>query len=433
MKISVSWCALILLGGVSAHAQVIAPVSVGTADSYFDDSTAEPSVDSDPTTASYASGEYGSNLIGCDEVGCDEPGCDEPGCDDFCGSCGCGSCYLFGSDEAWTLFDNEDSPIQIGGWFQAGYHNRNTPLSANRGDLAAFNDVPGQVNLHQGWLYAEKVAEGGEGNLDFGFRLDLMYGTDAQKTQAFNNTGGWDTNWDNGVYGWAMPQAYVEVAGGDWSIKAGHFYTLVGYEVVTAPDNFFYSHALTMFNTEPFTHTGVLGTYSVNEGTEVYAGWTLGWDTGFEGPGNASSFLGGVSQSVTDDITVTYIATAGDFGPARGNGYSHSIVIDTALTDKLNYVIQSDYLNTNGSSIGGGNEDDIGINQYFIYSVNDCLGLGTRMEWWKDEGTSFYAATFGVNYRPQANVVLRPEIRHDWQPANRFDQTTFGVDAIVTF
>ena len=28
-----------------------------------------------------------------------------------------------------------------------------------------------------------------------------------------------------------------------------------------------------------------------------------------------------------------------------------------------------------------------------------------------------------------ANVVIRPEIRHDWQPFAQFDQTTFGIDA----
>ena len=63
---------------------------------------------------------------------------------------------------------------------------------------------------------------------------------------------------DHGPYGWAMPQAYFEVAYGNWSVKAGHFYTIVGYEVIPATGNFFYSHSLTMFNTEPFTHTGVL-------------------------------------------------------------------------------------------------------------------------------------------------------------------------------
>ena len=61
---------------------------------------------------------------------------------------------------------------------------------------------------------------------------------------------------------------------GDLSIKAGHFFTLIGYEVVGATGNFFYSHAFTMNNSEPFTHTGVLGTYDLGDGYTSYFGWT---------------------------------------------------------------------------------------------------------------------------------------------------------------
>ena len=46
-------------------------------------------------------------------------------------------------------------------------------------------------------------------------------------------------NFDHGIYGFALPQVYGEVAMGDLSVKMGHFFTIIGYEVVTAPDNFF--------------------------------------------------------------------------------------------------------------------------------------------------------------------------------------------------
>ena len=119
---------------------------------------------------------------------------------------------------------------------QGGLHDGQTPLSTQHGDGLAFNDVPDRFNMHQMWMYAAKEADGSRG-LDWGFRADMMYGTDAQKTQAFGQNRGWDTDWDHGVYGWALPQAYVELASGDFSVIAGHFYTIVGYEVVPAPDN----------------------------------------------------------------------------------------------------------------------------------------------------------------------------------------------------
>ena len=360
----------------------------------------------------------------CDATCCAPQGCDL-GCGEYCGEGCCGV--------------EEESAITFGGWIQMGYHNGITPGSAARNQGASFNDHPHRFNLHQGWLYAEKVADGTCG-LDWGFRVDVMYGVDARQTQAFGNTGGrWDfqARWTRGAgYGFALPQAYTELASGDWNLKVGHFYTLVGYEVVTAPDNFFYSHALTMFNSEPFTHTGALVTYSAGDNVTLYSGWTAGWDTGFDQRFGGSNFLGGISTNLSDNVTLTYMATAGELG-WRGNGYSHSIVLDTAITDKLNYVVQSDLTRTNdhdGNGVGPGKDDDVGVNQYLIYSLTEKIGVGTRFEWWKNEGSSQYASTVGVNIKPMDNIILRPEIRHDWLiPGPDSSQTTFGMDAILTF
>lgn len=365
----------------------------------------------------------------CDDV-CGDPCGDVCGDGEGCGDDGCG--------EGCSLFGESGCGIDVGGWVQLGYHNGVTPLSVNRSDGFSFNDHPDRLNLHQGWLYMEKIADGSNG-LDWGFRADVMYGVDAAQTQAFGNPPGsydFQNGWDRGAgYGWALPQLYAEVATGDLSVKVGHFYTLAGYEVVTAPGNFFYSHAYTMFNSEPFTHTGVLTTYTASDSVTLYNGWTTGWDTGFDRFRNGSSYLGGVGLSLTDDVKVTYIATIGELG-WRGNGYSHSVVIDTTLTDKLNYVFQTDLVRTNDQDADPTTRDandDIGINQYLFYTINDQLKAGTRVEWWRDDGTSNYEATWGVNVSPMDKLVIRPEIRYDWCPETAFDTTTFGVDAILSF
>jgi hypothetical protein len=356
---------------------------------------------------------------------------------------GCGGGCDIG--DQWKLFgsDCDDPVLNIGGWFQGGYHEESNDL---------FNNQPGDFNLHQGWLFVEKVAEAQNGNLGFGFRFDGMYGIDAADTQAFGNTvdaGGRIRGFDNGFnrgggYGWAIPQAYLEVAGENWSAKVGHFYTLIGYEVVTAPDNFFYSNAITMYNSEPFTHTGALGTFNLTDDVTAFAGWTLGWDTGFDQFADGSSFIGGFSMPLGEDTTMTYINTIGDFGARGSDAYSHSFVFDTALTDRLNWVVQSDLLR-----VGSTGEDNVGLNQYLIYTVNDCISVGSRLEWWKGdtltgyaphggvlpaEGShSYYASTFGVNLRATANVIVRPEYRVDWSPALGYDEGYFGVDVIALF
>lgn len=374
--------------------------------------------------------EYEQVLADCCTPTCCETTCNSCA-DTACGTCGtcgsgCGGHGLFGEcclGDPWALSDQlgDDVPFTIGGWVQFGYSSNNTGL---------FNQHPHRFNNHQSWLYIEKVADGSCG-WDFGYRADLMYGVDAQDTQAFgNNPGNWDyqNGWDHGIYGWAMPQLYAEIANGPLSVKVGHFFTLIGYEVVTAPDNFFFSHAYTMYNSEPFTHTGAIATYTANDTLTLYGGWTLGWDTGFDQFGGGSNFLGGASVGVTDNATFTYMTTFGDFGQ-RGDGYSHSLVLDVNVTDNINYVIQSDLVSTNQ----GVNDDQVGINQYLFYTVNDCLAFGTRLEWWRNDGDSQYESTWGLNYKPMANLVVRPEWRYDWNPGTSNEFGTFGVDAILTF
>jgi hypothetical protein len=201
-----------------------------------------------------------------------------------------------------------------------------------------------------------------------------------------------------------------------------------------------------MFNSEPFTHTGVLGQYQLSDDTTLHAGWVLGWDTGFDQFGGGNAFHGGFIHQLNDDIEVSYMMTAGNFGfrSANNDGYDHSFYIDMSVSDNLNYVMQSDYVNANGYNGDPTiDNEDIGIANYLIYSFNDCWGAGGRIEWWKSnsvtgEATSFYEVTGGINYRPHANVVFRPEIRYNWTPAEEavnpdFNQAVFGVDAVFTF
>ncbi|QEG43841.1 porin [Roseimaritima ulvae] len=382
----------------------------------------------------------GCETVSCDPAcGCEDLAACDSGCDSACdapGGCG-GSCCLGDCDlgDPCTLFGEHDN-FSVGGWLQLGYHTKANGL---------FNTRPDELQLQQAWLFAEKTLDTSDG-FDFGGRIDYLYGTDGQNTQAFgSDPRGWDNDWDNGGdYGSAMPQLYGEVGYGDLSIKAGHFYTIIGWEVVPATGNFFYSHAYTFNNSEPFTHTGALATYNASEDVTVWGGYSLGWDSGFDDNGDA--FLGGASLGLTDDVTLIYAAVGGRFGEARFNGvekgYMHSIVADVAVTDSLQYIFQSDLLDTEDVA-GDPARQTFGINQYLIKTLSDCWGVGGRFEWWNTEtagnDSDVYALTMGLNYRPHANVVIRPEIRWDWdddQVAGLEDgeeQTTFGIDSIVTF
>ena len=115
--------------------------------------------------------------------------------------------------------------MTYGGWMEMGYHSQNTGLSRVDGDLLDTNDVPGNLNLQQSWLYMEKLAkaEGCCCRLGLPVRHDLRHrrSKDPSVRQlrrgSANGPQGWDNGWDNGIYGWAMPQAYLQFATGDWS------------------------------------------------------------------------------------------------------------------------------------------------------------------------------------------------------------------------
>src|SRR5262249_49551655 len=163
---------------------------------------------------------------------------------------------------------------------------------------------------------------------------------------------------------------------------------------------------------EPFTHTGVVAQYAVNDKVTLHAGWTLGWDTGFDQFGGGSNFLGGIDAHLNDNVEFLYMLTAGNFGfrSADTDRYSHSVVFEVKMSECMNYVFQSDFASSNGFNGDPTLDDqDVGIANYLFYKLSDRWSVGGRVEWWRSnqvdrEQTSFYELTGGVNYKPHANL-----------------------------
>ena len=342
-----------------------------------------------------------------------------------------------------------------------------------------FADRSWQGQMNQLYLINERILK--EDQLSWGGRIDLLYGTDflytvAAGLDAFRSTpdplGLTGPRWNtNRYYGLAMPQLYGELGSQSLNVKFGHFYTLIGYEVVPAIGNFFYTHAYTMQYGEPFTHTGVLGTWVPNDQLTIIGGITNGWDNwddGLEtgaaianpGPGQNSnaSFLGAVTFSSSDGSQALTLANSSGnqlSGAENGVGANFvgnrtvtSIVYTNEFTDKLTYVYQSDfgyqaYANPAYQTQGqqNGSAYWYGANQYLFYNFTDYLIGGLRFEWFRDNnGTrvvsglrdgspgstqqsagfagNFWAMTWGLNYLIGNNMVIRPELRYDWFSAD---------------
>lgn len=311
-----------------------------------------------------------------------------------------------------------------------------------------FNDQANDYQLNQVYLaVGRRVAESGPG-FDLGGRVDLLYGSDYFFTQAtgLETKANGDNRWNssNGprsannasILGLAMPQAYVEAylpVFGGLNIKAGHFYTTIGYESVMAPENFFYSHAYTMQYGEPFTHTGVMGSFNVGPSLSGHVGYTRGWDT-WEDPNGKPGYLFGFSYAPNDYASLSATAHVGR-EDAAGNNQRQiiSIVYTRQLNSRLRYVFQHDFGMESNAEFDENFQPDeakwYGVNNYLFYDMSDKLTAGLRFEWFRDqdnarvlaipqeslvEGGNYFQVTGGFNWSATNRLRFRPEVRWDW-------------------
>jgi len=383
----------------------------------------------------------------------------------------------------------KNNGIVVGGWGNAGItYNAASPDNNFNGPVT-FGDRSGEFQLNQLNLYVQRAVATEGSSWDFGGRFDVMFGTDAFFTQAYGVPGSdpvtgrplTRSHWDldllgsdtNRFYDLAMPQAYLEAyipIGNGLNVKAGHFYTPIGYETVPAPDNFFYSHAYTMQYGEPFTHTGILGNYAVDQNWAVMGGAvtgsaTGGWDGGWDQ--QLGNWAGIAGTTWTSDDKGTSANIAGTYGAVSEQSNQswgmYSIVLKHNVTDKTHLVLQHDHGYADGI-LGLGDSEWYGLNTHLTYDVTDTVVAGVRGEWFRDQtgyrvgspgrtfadlstGASFYAVTAGVTWKPTTWLNLRPNVRYDWVDGtnaagdgrfrpfgnNKQDQFLFSTDFTINF
>lgn len=298
---------------------------------------------------------------------------------------------------------------------------------------------------------AKTCQEGG----DWGFGADLIFGEDSRICRVYN---GFDESWWTGQdgygnpwYGFAMPQLYSEFAIRHWTIRAGHFYTPLGYEPVPASGRFFFSTGLS-YDSLPATHTGGLLKYNGIENFEASVGWVNGNDEGFSNRAGGSLLLGFFKYKFCDHMSLAYGFAAGDFHdtlldnlvPYHVHGTIHTWVLETAVNPCLNLVTTADLQNRNGDT----NSTITTLGQYIYRRLNDHWRVGLRAEWQRFDNEDAQAheltsVTLGVNWSPNGNEKvfrIRPEIRYDHNTNKPFgrqedkpDQLCFGGDMIYQF
>ena len=251
--------------------------------------------------------------------------------------------------------------INTYGWLAAGIGGNSWGNPWN--GTITFVDRSWQFQMNQLNLVNERTLDTEDGGWDWGGRVDLMYGTDT----TFTTAAGLDAynynvynsyfvpKWASSkYYGLALPQLYVELGRGDVSAKFGHFYTPIGYEVVPAVGNFFYTINDTFQYGEPFTHTGFLAQWKANDQLTWFGGLVNGWDNWSSGTSLAvnssnptfnsnAGFLGGATLKNSDETQALTIFTySGNVmngiyaGPLSGSAINaNRSYISTVYTNEL--------------------------------------------------------------------------------------------------
>jgi putative OmpL-like beta-barrel porin-2 len=370
----------------------------------------------------------------------------------------------------------EDAGITIGGYIEGGY-------------TVATNDPPGHVLagrvfdtknnkfvLDQFDLFFDRPVDYQKAaqnhTFDIGGHVDFIYGWDSG---LIHSSGIFDSpavaGVTNGYYASRthpenqadFNQAYVDVAlpvGTGLRIRAGKFVTLLGWEVINPTGNAFYSHSYMFGYAIPFTHTGIMGEYKINDDWQIDAGITRGWNQSLNDNNGCPDFLGGITFTPQESDALKkwkFILNLSEGPQATNDNSNWWTVLDFqaiyTASDKLSYVVNIDYGDAPGATASGAAQW-YGIAGYAAYVMNDYLTTNVRAEYYGDTksftlgpggAANLYEVTLNLQVKPMPhnnigqNLVIRPEIRLDYAEKAFFDggskhyQATFGVDAYFMF
>jgi hypothetical protein len=327
----------------------------------------------------------------------------------------------------------DDNRMQIVGWTDMSY----TASSAAHDNLPmGFNYLANQFALQQNWLRVEQtVVTSGTTEPTWGFRWDtILPGTDYRFTTARGlldsqltaNHGQPNTYGIDPIEFYA--HAYFPTVGRGLDVKVGRIFCQYGVESNAAVDNALGSRAYT-FIYDPFTHTGAMGTLQLTDVWSVQAGIVLGSDV-FIDPASEPTAMGSIKwvrPGGRDTVLLSFIANAGRFN--RQEQFNNPNILDLVYTHQFN-----PRLVWNLESLVGyedhvpdiGTAHWFGVLNYVTYNFTSWLSGTTRLEFFDDvEGQRtgheglYTALTLGLAFKPCPSVILRPEVRYDYNGESR--------------
>jgi hypothetical protein len=327
----------------------------------------------------------------------------------------------------------DDHRMQVYGWTDASY----TASSDEASNLPlAFNYRANQFLLQQNWLRIERaVVTSGTSAPTFGFRNDwILPGSDYFFTlprglfngQLTANHGAPNRHGIDPIQFYL--EGYFPTAFQGLDVKFGRIFTQYGVESIAAVDNYFVSHSYADIY-DPFTETGIITTTKLNDAWSVQAGLVLGNDD-FIDPVDTPYGMGSVKWAPpggADSVLFSFIAGSGRFNVGRHfhNPEVFDFVYTHQFEPRLTYKNEELYgLTYNVPGIGFANW--FSSIHYLSYDFTSRASATTRVEFFDDfqgQRTNFaglYSAwTVGLQLRPFKWMLVRPELRYDYNGESR--------------
>lgn len=290
----------------------------------------------------------------------------------------------------------------------------------------------------------------------WGFGVVTTAGMDSQKNHSlgiFRDLG------DGGPYfrntaKYDLAEAYGSVRlplGDGLTVKAGKWATLIGYEVYESPKNLNFSRDFLYTLGTPFTHTGLLVTYSFAKWLAASLGFTNGWDNS-DNPNGYLKATGQVAFTPSDKFSIT---TAFHVGPEQlraqmiGRVNQRWIVDTTVLytgIDQLTLAVNFDFAGEQNDPVLvalGTRKHNVsswsGVAGYVAYAWTKTLRTALRLEYFADpqgvrngmtapgHNVDYYEITPTVEYKIWRGLVGRLEYRHDQASHRSFSLQNFST------
>ena len=231
-------------------------------------------------------------------------------------------------------------------------------------------------------------------------------------------------------------EAYFPTIGRGLDIKLGRCFCQYGAETIDAISNILCSRSYA-FIYDPFTHTGLMGTLTVTPAWSYQLGIIMGPDV-FIDPAASPYSMFSVKWAPPggrDSVLFSGLLGSGRFN--EGRQFNNPNIIDLVyihtFNARLTYTLDTLFgYQTNVPDIGTATW--FSFVNYLTYRFTPRLSGTTRLEFFDDiDGNRtgfpglYTALTAGVNFKPRPTVVLRPELRYDYNGESRPFENKHGV------